>query len=258
MKYGLNLFSIRDLIQTETAFLETAHALRRMGYDYMQFSGAPYDPDVIAHVAKESGLPVVLTHVPYERIVNDTDRLMMEHERFGCRCIGLGILPPKAFGDAATFRALVEALERAGAYMEQCGFRFFYHHHHFEFAKYGEETYFSYMVKSAPHVHFTLDTYWLQYGGVDVCATIDRLAGRVECLHLKDYKISGDADDLGTYRPLITSVGDGNLDFAPIIDRARQGGTQYFLVEQDNAVERPVPLREVERSIRYLRDNFDF
>ena len=32
MEAGLNLYSIRNLIETEEAFLDTAHKLREMGY----------------------------------------------------------------------------------------------------------------------------------------------------------------------------------------------------------------------------------
>lgn len=255
MKYGLNLFSIRNCIQTADRFMDTAHALRSMGYDYMQFSGAPYDHEVIARVSRESGLPVVLTHVPYSRIVGDTDRLMAEHEHFGCRNIGLGAMTSEALRDPSVFDAQVAELDRAGKYMAERGFTLFYHHHHFEFARYRKTTYFAYLLEHAPHIHFTLDTYWLQYGGADVCDTITRLAGRAECLHLKDYKIVGEAGDFGSYHPLITSVGDGNLDFDRILDVARRSGTQYFLVEQDNAADAPDPLAEAAKSIAFLKDN---
>ena len=85
MKAGLNLFSINSLIKTEEEFLQTAIKLKEMGYSYMQFSGAPYDPDKIKRVSDASGLPVCLTHVPYNRIVNETEALMEEHAKFNCK-----------------------------------------------------------------------------------------------------------------------------------------------------------------------------
>ena len=51
MKFGLNLFSIRNLIATEEEFLKTAKKLKEMGYSYMQFSGAPYDAEKIKRVS---------------------------------------------------------------------------------------------------------------------------------------------------------------------------------------------------------------
>ena len=69
MKAGLNLFSIKNLLDTEENFLATAYKLKEMGYSYVQFSGAPYDADMIARVSSASQLPVVLTHVPMDRIL---------------------------------------------------------------------------------------------------------------------------------------------------------------------------------------------
>lgn len=256
MQFGLNLYSIRNLIGSEAEFDETARKLKEMGYASIQYSGGPYDPEVIRRVSSRSGLPVVLTHVPLERILGDPDGLMAEHESFGCRNIGLGAMPNGIRVDEAQFTETVEKLDRIGAYLEARGFTFFYHHHHFEFVRFRDTTQFDYLVEHAPHIHFTLDTYWLQYGGVDICATIDRLAGRAECLHLKDYRIVPDSEKEGAYLPVISSVGSGTIDFAKVLAHAQTAGTQQFLVEQDNAAKAADPLAEVERSIRYLNGRF--
>ena len=41
MKFGINLYSLRTLIGNEEDFLKTAIALSGLGYDTIQFSGAP-------------------------------------------------------------------------------------------------------------------------------------------------------------------------------------------------------------------------
>ena len=60
MNAGLNLYSIRNLIETEEAFLDTAKKLKDMGYSYLQYSGGVYDPDRISRVSKATGLPITL------------------------------------------------------------------------------------------------------------------------------------------------------------------------------------------------------
>ena len=76
MNAGLNLYSINNYLKSEESFLEAANALREMGYSYIQFSGAPFDYEMVGRVSKASGLPVVLTHVPMDRILNDTEALI--------------------------------------------------------------------------------------------------------------------------------------------------------------------------------------
>ena len=253
MQAGLNLYSIRNFLDSEQHFLEAAMQLKEMGYSYIQYSGGAFDADMIKRVSEAAGLPVVLTHVPMDRILHDTDKLMEEHARFGCKCIGLGAMPFDAVEDPERCRSIVASLEEAAEKMAQNGFSFFYHHHHFEFVKHDGVTVFEYMIKHAPHINFTLDTYWLQYGGVDVGAMIDQLKGRIGCVHLKDYKIVKGGGP-GGYEPRFAPVGDGNIDFVSLIPRMQSSGAQYFLVEQDDAATMPDTMEQVGRSIRYIKE----
>ena len=251
---GLNLYSIRNFLKTEQDFLQTANALREMGYTYLQYSGGEFDPARIARVSREAGLPVYLTHVPLDRILNDTDALMAEHESFGCHNVGLGMMPHDRLLDEARFQSTVEALERAGERMAKNGFALSYHHHQFEFIRRGGETPFDYMLKNAPHLNFTVDTYWLQYAGVDILATLDRLHGRIGCTHLKDYGIRvQEKEGKASFVPTFVPVGEGNIDFARVIAKMQECGTRYYFVEQDNAAQLPDPLDEVRRSVSYIK-----
>ena len=250
--YGINLYSLRNSIKTEPELLETAIKLRDMGYSFLQFSGTAFDADMIKRVSDESGLPFILTHVPMDRIIGDTDALMEEHSRFGCKNIGLGAMGSKIIMDEKACFETIEKLEAAAERMEKNGFSFFYHNHHHEFFKYNGETIFDYMIKNAPHVNFTFDTYWAQYGGVNVIEFIEKLKGRIACVHLKDYRIALKEKFIPDYAP----VGDGNIDFKAIVPKMLEAGAEYFIVEQDNAADAEDPFGEVKRSINYLKKEF--
>lgn len=251
MSFGLNLYSIRNLMQTEESFLAAAKRLKEAGYSYLQFSGSPLGAESIKRVSEECDMPVVLTHMPMDRILHDTDALMQEHLLYGCKNIGLGMMPVEIILDEAKFKQTVEELNRAAEHMEKSGFRFFYHHHHFEFYRHGAETAFDYMLKNAPHINFTADTFWLQYGGADVLATLRKMKGRIACVHLKDYAILKTAD--GGLAPTFAPVGDGVLDFDAILAEMKTLGVEYYLVEQDNAPDKADAVAEVSRSATYLK-----
>lgn len=254
MKFGLNLYSVRNLIQTEEDFTNTLYKLKEMGYEYVQFSGAPFDADEIKRVSSKTNMPICLTHVPFDRIVNDTDVLMEEHSKFNCKNIGLGALSPKIISNEEEFKKTVALLEKSAEKMEKNGFKFFYHHHNFEFFKHGDKTAFDYIVENAPHINFTLDTYWLQYGGVEITPTIKRLEGRSDCVHLKDYKTL--FDENWKCDPTFAPVGDGVMDFSNIIKNMKSFGVKYFLVEQDNAAILPDTLGQIQKSIDWLKKAF--
>ena len=117
------------------------------------------------------------------------------------------------------------------------------------------ERIFDHIVENCPYINFTLDTYWLQHAGVDVLATIEKLKGRIGCVHLKDYKIVVDTkldyfDACSAYE----CVGYGNMDFKTIVPKMKEAGTEHFLVEHDTACSTPDPLGTMEKSIRYIQN----
>ena len=249
---GINLFSVRNLIKTEEEFLETAKKLKEMGYSYMQYSGGPYDVERIKRVSEQTGMPICLTHAPYDRIVNETETLMEEHSQFNCKNIGWGAMPIAKIIDETECKKMIELLNDAGEKMAKKGFKFFYHHHNFEFFKHGNQTVFDYIVENAPYVNFTADTFWLQYGGVDILSTLEKLKGRIECVHLKDYKQRYN-EERKNIEPAFSPIGEGLLNFKSIVDKLQTLGVKYYLVEQDNAADLPDTLGQVKKSIDYLK-----
>lgn len=253
MQIGLNLFSIRNKIQSEQDLLFCLQRLKQNGYKYVQYSGAPFDVERLERVIKESGVPIVLTHVPFDRIINDTENLMEEHSKIGCKNIGLGMLSTSVLKDETECKTAIEKLNNSAKIMQENGFKFFYHHHHFELSKWNGQTILDYMIQNAPYINFTLDTYWLQYGGVDVCDTIKKLKGRIDCVHLKDYKV--EIKD-GKFDPIFAPVGQGNINFEKVIRTMKESDVKYYFVEQDNAVDFEDPLAQVIASANYLNENF--
>lgn len=251
MEFGLNLYSIRTEVDTPEKFLATAQKLKDMGYSFLQCSGCPYDVELYKKMTERTGMPVVLTHVGMNRIIDETDALMAEHEAFGCRSIGLGAMPGDCLKEDDAVVEAVAKLNVAAQRMQDKGFAFFYHNHNFEFRRMADgRTIMEYMIDEAPAINFTFDTYWAQVGGVSILEYVRKLAGRIKCVHLKDYEIT---KSLG-YR--IAPVGNGNINFHDVIPAMIQSGAEYFLVEQDNAPDFDDTLGQVKQSIDYLKKNF--
>ncbi len=66
----------------------------------------------------------------------------------------------------------------------------------------------------------------MQYGGVDPVACIRKYSGRVPLLHVKDMTAGDD--------PTYAEMGAGILDWPAIFAAAKEAGTQWYLVEQDD------------------------
>ncbi len=253
MEVGLNLFSIKTLISTEKDFIQTALKLKEMGYSYMQFSGVPYDPKLIKKVIEESGLPIVLTHIPMNLLLDSPEKLVEEHLSFGCKNIGLGAVTQDATKTPDLWRKKIEELSLVAERIAKAGGKFFYHHHSFEFIKWEDgKTVLDYMIENAPNISFTLDSYWLQHGGQNPIDFADKVKGRMECVHLKDYMMEIDKENIFQSKPKFAPVGAGLIDFNKLIPKWKEFGAKYFIVEQDDACQYPDPLEQVKISIENL------
>ncbi len=259
MKFGLNLFSLRKQITTKEDFLATMKKLGEMGYDYVQYSGGAWDPEMVREVSREVGLPVVLTHVKLAMMLEDPAALVAGHARFGCENIGLGMFEFRGTDEAGK-RAGIAKIGEAAQKITAAGAKFFYHNHNFEFQKMENgKTVFDALIEECPNVNFILDTFWLQSGGVSILEYIEKLKGRIGCVHLKDFLPTFvKHEETGKYasKPKFAPVGDGNINWHAVIPAFVAAGAEYFLVEQDDATDYEDPFAQVERSIKYLKENF--
>ena len=60
-------------------------------------------------------------------------------------------------------------------------------------------------------------------------------------------------DGKPTTIPVFAPVGYGNIDFKALIPKMKAAGTEYFIVEQDNASDHENPLGEAEKSVNYIK-----
>ena len=249
MKLGAQLFSLRNFLKNPDGLRETMQKLKDMGYECVQLSGnAPMDANEIAKIVKDLDMPIVNTHSPLDRIINDTENLINEHKKFGCYEIGLGYLTPEQRETKAGLDKLLVSLEEPVRKIEAAGLHFAYHNHDFEFAKLpdSDKIIYDILLEKCPNWKFIVDTYWMEFAGVDVIDYLNRIgAERLENVHFKD---------MGTdEKRSICACGDGTLDFAKIYETCKDLGVKTVLVEQDNAVDFADPFGEMEKSFKHLR-----
>lgn len=248
MKLGVNLYSVRKFLQNEEDTRRTFAKLREIGYEVVQLSGAaPMPAETVRQISRESGLPIVCTHSPLDRILHDTDALIREHRVFGCPVIGLGYLP-REYRSTEALRGLLEALREPVKKIEAAGMRFAYHNHAFEFEPFPDAPGCIYdtLLADCPDWQFILDTYWVVFGGRDVKSTLEAVgAGRLTNVHFKDMSRGAGRE--------ICACGEGRLELASYLPLCESLGTENILVEQDNANDHADPFGQLEISYRTLR-----
>lgn len=235
MQTGAQLYTLRAYTQTEKDFAYSIRKVAEMGYKTVQISGigGGIRPERVREICDKNGLKIVLTHTNGDRIMNDTEKVIEEHNILGADYIGLGMMADK-YWTSHWIEHFVDDYKEAAKKIAAAGKLFMYHNHNVEFGKVtipGKENpirIMEYLMESfAPdEMGFTLDTYWVQAGGADVVKWIELLKDRIPCVHLKDMAVDG-------FTQLMAPVGEGNLNWPAILKALEGTSCKYLLVEQD-------------------------
>jgi sugar phosphate isomerase/epimerase len=152
------------------------------------------------------------------------------------------------------YKRHADKMNEAGRRCRAAGLQLCYHHHSFEFVKYGEQTGWDVLVSSLDKdlVGFETDVFWLAAAGLDPAATIRQLGSRVKLVHLKDRAAGApELDESKVGKPAFKEVGSGSLDFPGILRACKDVGVAHYFVEQDQV---PAdPLASLKQSVTYLR-----
>jgi len=230
LKLGAQLYTVRQYTQNEKDFAETIKKIADIGYKYVQVSGIGGDiaPGFIKKVTEDNNIKVILTHTSPERIKNDTEKVIEEHEVFSCEGIGVGGM----FGVERSedgFKQFAENLAPAIEKIKAAKKVFLYHNHRFEFERYSNnQTGMDILLNNSDKDGFklTFDTYWAQAGGVDPADFIKNYSERIFVTHLKDMAVINDKAEM-------TELLTGNMNFARILKVSEKCDILWHFVEQD-------------------------
>lgn len=217
--FGLQLYTLRKPFAEDP--IGTLERIKATGYDEVEFAASlDLDFQPFADRMQAIGLNCPSVHVGLADMTSRPERVLEVAKTLGCRFIVMPFVDP----NTADWPKVVSELETFARKAAGEGFTTCYHHHHFEFDTSKGTRPFDILLTADPAlVFFELDVYWLKTGGEEPVAMIDRLAGRVKLLHLKDALPDGPMTDLGL----------GNLDFPAIIAAGRAAGVAHMFVEND-------------------------
>ena len=242
---------------------ESMAKLAEIGYKCIEISQVPMSKENVAGFRRaidELGFNVAAVSagtramggmkIPgMETLADNYEKMVDDARALDCDMMRIGAMPLDArFSLQATIDFAKDANDFA-LKLKEDGIDLYYHNHHFEFAKFENRFLLDIIREHAPALGFELDTHWIYRGGQDPVSFINKYAGSIRLLHLKDYRIGHmempkDAD-LSTMEGIMKAygaandivqfaeVGEGTLDMPACINAGLNGGAEYFLVEQD-------------------------
>jgi sugar phosphate isomerase/epimerase len=242
------LYTVREFTKTPADIAQTMKKVKELGYDAVQCSAlGTIEPQELKNIADGEGLTICATHSSYERMCDEPQAVIDEHQLWGCRHAAIGGLPGE-YRNAEGFAQFAKEASAVAKRLAEGGLTFSYHNHSFELEKFNGRTGLEILYEESDpqYFHSEIDTYWIQHGGGDPAAWIRKLKGRAGIVHLKDMAMSGSTQ-------LFAEVGEGNLNWPSIMDACEYAGVEWYIVEQDSTYERD-PFESLGISLRNLKE----
>lgn len=239
---ALTMYTVRD--DAARDYLGTVRNVAEMGYAGIQSHFQACDPAQLKSLAGELGVTIVGIHAPYQALDQSPLEVAEWCHSLGCphaTCASI----PEDLRDPDGYERAAEALQKAGGVLKEESVTLSYHNHDFEFRPLNGTCGYDILFNSTSPdlVQAEIDVYWVEYAGVSALEYIRKFSGRLPLLHIKDM---GRGEDRAT-----VEIGEGRLDWPPIMAAAEQAGVQWAIVEQD--VCRRPPLESARLSLENLK-----
>jgi sugar phosphate isomerase/epimerase len=253
---GVQMMMLKTKVD-EAGPYEVLRRLREIGFSAVEVSQIPMTVENVAQMrrAKDElgsdfgALSAGLEPGPNDSLLSDYTKIVDDARTLGASRLRIGMMPFAAMTSHEALLDFCRQAEQVARRLADDGITLYYHNHHLEFAKRGEQTILDIIRAEAPTMRLEIDVHWVQRGGRDPVRTLAKYAGLVDLVHLKDYRIGElpptafQALQTGDYVGFMQAftgvvqfgeVGTGNLEWTEIIDQALVSGAQYLLIEQDD------------------------
>ena len=257
-KIGVQMMMLKGKVE-ELGVYETMRKIKELDFHAVEVSQIPMTAENVAELKRASqdfdieiaalsaALEPMLPGMAGETLTDDFEKVVNDCKTLDCSFLRIGMLPFTTIGDKDKILSFVKKADEAAERLAEHKIELYYHNHHIEFQKYDGEYLLDIIKDNTRRIGFELDVHWIQRGGLDPVAVINKFEGRIALIHLKDYRIgqldmSGFKNDFDqdkffqAFNNVIqfAELGEGSLDLKAIIEAGLNSGSQYFLIEQDD------------------------
>jgi len=239
---GLQLYTLREEMAQD--FSGVLEEVAQIGYQGVEFAGyGGYSAPELKDLLDDLDLEAVGSHVPLEDLREDLSEVLDFNRVIGNKNI---VCPWAELHEEEDFLQAAEEFQEIGKRCRENGFRFCYHNHNHELVKFDQGRGLDLLFQNTDPelLHAELDTFWIYYEKLDPVSYVRRYEDRTPLVHLKDM----DSMESKNFAP----VGEGIIEFEPIIRAAEGTSVEWMIVEQDQT-EGPA-LESVRKSFENLKE----
>jgi len=195
MNYGLQLYSVRDI--TETDLHGALEQVAQLGYENVEFAGFfGHNGEEVAQWLKELHLRASGTHTGLDALENDFDAIVACHKAIGCDLVIVPWADAKTNAEAEALLARMTAMQQK---LATHGLKLGYHNHAHEFKPIGGGPSLMQRFLHDTEILLQLDTFWVYAAGEDAVQWMEdaHRLGRLPVIHIKDGFQDGEGVPLG-------------------------------------------------------------
>ena len=249
-EFGIQLYSLRDYFKSDIE--NSLKTISDWGITTVEGGGTyGMDETKFRNLLSKYNLETISIGADYEELKNNPKAVAEKAKRYGARFVMCAWIPHN--GNRFTIddiKASTAVFNRAGNILKKEGVTLAYHAHGYEFRPHEYGTLFDYMAQNAKNFSFEMDVFWVQHGGENPLALLEKYPDFVVMLHLKDMQKGVVGNTTGS-EDVETNVvlGTGQVDIAGIVKKARELGVRYMFIEDESSR----VLEQVPQSLRFLK-----
>ena len=246
---GLQLYSLRNQFKNDV--VGTLDLIESWGITKLE-GGETYGMPLadFKEELRKRNLKVVSIGASFQDLDRNLASVIQNARDFGAAYVMCAWIPHRGnqFGIEDVKQA-VDVFNLAGKELQAEGLKLVYHAHGYEFRPYKEGTLFDYMASNARYFGFEMDVYWVQHGGADPLALLNRYPDMFQLMHLKDMAKGLPGNNSG-HENVETNVvlGTGQIQMDKIVQRAKELGIPYLFIEDESSR----VVSQIPESLKYL------
>lgn len=254
-KISLQMYTMREHTKTLSDLANTVGKLKDIGFENLQYTiPKKFDAKEVKKIFNENKMKNDSVFCSCMELEEISKSVISQCELFETNHIRIESIPSSLTSTASGYKMFAHYLNEVGTEYKKAGKKILYHFHAFEFKRFGDKTGIEiFLDETDPEViALNPDTHWIHSGGKNICEFLEKYKDRYDYIHTKDFAI-GNMGSTWEARPIIFApVGEGNLEWKPIIELCKKNKVKIFAIEQDDCYGRN-EFECVKSSFEYLK-----
>lgn len=246
-KIALQTFTVRRFMQNEKDLDNTLKKLSEMGIKNLELAYIPWTErfiDTLSRYLKKYDMMPISSQIKLSIIEKNLDMLIKIHNSLGIKYMAISVIPFRnLLLGRSGIKRLATRLNKLGKVLKKNDIQLMFHHHNYEFIRFGRKTQFDYICEmfDPEYVQILSDTYWIRKGNYNIIEFFEKYKSHIKACHLRGHLDEKDSN-----------ITETDSDFVEVINYIKKNNFYYGAIEQNTENE----FEEIQKSLSLIENEF--